>query len=190
MKEFLSSLLLAIIAAAVPVLTKYAVDYIKQAKERALASTDDIKKQGYIKEIADAISDAVAATSQTYVDALKKAGAFTVEAQEEAARQALEACLASISPAARAFAEAAYGDLTAYLANKIEAEVRKQKNEAPAMLALPAAESTTDTTAIAASTAAATAATVAQATVNEAAQTAITQLTDKLAQEAIREVQY
>ena len=163
----LLDLLLAVIAAAVPVLTAYAVGYIKQAGKHAQANTDNIKAQGYIKEITDAIADAVAATSQTYVDALKQAGKFTPEAQAEAAKKALNACLASISPAAMAFIEGIYGDVKDYLTNKIEAEVRKQKNEAPATLALPVMESTADTTAIAASTAAATAATVAQVAIGQ-----------------------
>ncbi len=166
MKELISSLFFAVVTAAVPVLAKYAIDYIKQAKERVLASTDDIKKQGYIKEIANAITDAVAATSQTYVDGLKNAGTFTEEAQKEAAQKALTACLAAISPPAKAFAESAYGDLTAYLANKIEAEVRKQKGEAATALPLVGEPFTAelnappDVTAVAASTAAATAAAV------------------------------
>ena len=167
MKEMLLDLLLAVISAAVPVLTAYAVGYIKQAGKHAQANTDNIKAQGYIKEITDAIADAVAATSQTYVDALKQAGKFTPEAQAEAAKKALNACLASISPAAMAFIEGIYGDVKDYLTNKIEAEVRKQKNEAPATLALPVMESTADTTAIAASTAAATAATVAQVAIGQ-----------------------
>lgn len=167
MKEMLLDLLLAVITAAVPVLTTYAIAYIKRAKEHAQANTDSLKAQGYIAEIADAITDAVAATSQTYVDALKQAGNFTEEAQAEAARKALTACLASISPAATAFIEEIYGDVKKYLTNKIEAEVRKQKNEAPATIALPVLENATDTTAIAASTAAATAATVAQVTINQ-----------------------
>ena len=167
MKEMLLDLLLAVIAAAVPVLTAYAVGYIKQAGKHAQANTDNIKAQGYIKEITDAIADAVAATSQTYVDALKQAGKFIPEAQAEAAKKALNACLASISPAAMAFIEGIYGDVKDYLTNKIEAEVRKQKNEAPATLALPVMESTADTTAIAASTAAATAATVAQVAIGQ-----------------------
>lgn len=167
MKEMLLDLLLAVIAAAVPVLTAYAVGYIKQAGKHAQANTDNIKAQGYIKEITDAIADAVAATSQTYVDALKQAGKFTPEAQAEAAKKALNACLASISPAAMEFIEGIYGDVKDYLTNKIEAEVRKQKNEAPATLALPVMESTADTTAIAASTAAATAATVAQVAIGQ-----------------------
>lgn len=169
MKEFLSTLLIAVVTAAVPVLTTYGIKLINKVAERAAANTDDIKKQGYIKEIADAITDAVAATNQTYVDALKKAGALTKEAQAEAMQKSLDACLASISPAARAFAEATYGDFVTYICNKIEAEVRKQKNEAPATLALPVVESTPDTQAVAVSTAAAaaaaTAATIAQTTV-------------------------
>ncbi len=70
------------------------------------------------------------------------------------------------TPHAKAFAENAYGDLTAYLANKIEAEVRKQKLS----VGLPIAavqESTTDAASVAASTAAATAATIAQAAVQQ-----------------------
>lgn len=137
MKEFLSTLLLAVVTAAVPVLTSYAIGYIRQAGQRAQASTDDIKTQGYIKEITDAISDAVEATSQTYVDALKKAGKFDAEAQAEAAKRALTACIASISPAANAFIKSAYGDLEKYLANRIEAEVRKQKGGAALSLSVP-----------------------------------------------------
>ena len=56
---------------------------------------------------------------------------------------------APISPAAQAFIEQAYGDMTQYLTTKIEAEVRKQKLDTPITLALPVAESETDTTAIA-----------------------------------------
>lgn len=173
MKELLINLLLAVVTAAVPVLTTYAISYINKVKENAVADTDDIKAQGYIKEIAQAITDAVAATSQTYVDALKQAGTFTVEAQAEAAKKALTACLASISPAATAFIEAAYGDIKEYLTTKIEAEVRKQKLEAPATIALPVMESTsTDTTTVAAATAAATAATLAQTAIQSNAATA------------------
>lgn len=167
MKELLLDLLLAVITAAVPVLTTYAVGYINKAKERAIANTEDTKRQGYIKEIADAISDAVSATSQTYVDALKQAGKFTKEAQEEAAQKALATCIASISPAATDFIEDTYGDVKEYLANKIEAEVRKQKNEAPALISLPVQESATDATAVAASTAAATAASYLQTAINQ-----------------------
>lgn len=167
MKEMLLTLFAAVITAAVPVITTYVVSYIKKEKEAAQAETDDIKKKGYIEEVAIAISDAVLATSQTYVDALKQNGKFTLEAQAEAARKALNACIASLAPDTAKFIEATYGDLKEYLSNKIEAEVRKQKMEAPATLALPVMESTTDTTAVAASTAAATAASVIQTAISQ-----------------------
>lgn len=160
MKELLLDLLLAVITAAVPVLTTYAVSYINKTKEKAVADTEDTKKQGYIKEIAGAVTDAVSATSQTYVDALKKAGTFTKEAQAEAAQKSLTACLASISPAAQMFIESAYGDIRDYLTNRIEAEVRKQKISF-GMPTTGVLESTTDATAVAATTAAVTAATIA-----------------------------
>lgn len=167
MQELLLQVLQAVIIAVIPIVSAYAVKLIKQAAERAKANTDSVRVQDYITEIANAIADAVAATSQTYVDALKNAGEFTLEAQKEALQKSLAACIASISPAAKAFIEAAYGDITEYLTTKIEAEVRKQKLDAPLAISLPVVESETDTTAIAASTAAATAAAIAQTAVNQ-----------------------
>ncbi|MCD7891627.1 MAG: hypothetical protein LUG26_07780 [Ruminococcus sp.] len=166
MREFLTSLFIAVVTAAIPVVTTYVISMLKKTAENAAADTDDIKAQSYIREIANAISDAVAATSQTYVDALKQAGTFTAEAQKEAAQKALSACIASISPAAQQFIETAYGDLTEYLTNKIEAEVRKQKFST-GTAATAVLESTADTTTVAASTAAATTASYLQTAINQ-----------------------
>ena len=93
--------------------------------------------QGYLNEAAQAISEAVEATSQTYVDSLKQADKFTPEAQREAAEKALAACIANISPAAQFFIESVYGDITEYLTTRIEAEVRRQKKENPLMFGVP-----------------------------------------------------
>ncbi len=127
MQEFLKDIFLAVITAAVPVLTAYIVVFIRKAGENAAADTESVKAKRYITEAAEAIAAAVAATNQTYVDTLKNAGKFDAEAQKEAAQKALAACLASISPAAQSFIEAAYGDIREYLTTQIEAEVRKQK---------------------------------------------------------------
>lgn len=127
MNEVISTLLTSIITAVVPILSACVIVYIKTWRDKTIAETDNTKHQQYITEITDAVSAAVTATSQTYVDALKKNGEFTVEAQQEALKKALAACVASISPAAQAFITAIYGDLTEYLLNRIEAEVRNQK---------------------------------------------------------------
>lgn len=127
MQEFLKDIFLAVITAAVPVLTAYLVVFIRKAGESAAAKTDSTRAKTYIEEITEAIAAAVNATNQTYVDALKKAGKFDRDAQKEAAQKSLATCLASISPAATRFIESAYGDAKKYLTAKIEAEVRKQK---------------------------------------------------------------
>lgn len=142
MQEFLTVLLKAVITATVPVVATYGIKLIRQAAENIAAKTEDAKAKGYIAEIAQAITDAVATTSQTYVDALKQNGAFTAAAQAQAAKKALSACIASISPAAQRFIESTYGDITEYLKNKIEAEVRRQKNELGTTIGLPAAGET------------------------------------------------
>ena len=131
MQEFLRDILLAVITAAVPMLTAYLVVFIRRAGEHAAANTGSVRLKTCIAEAAEAIAAAVAATNQTYVDSLKNAGRFGADAQKEAAQKALEACLASISPTAQSFIEAAYGDIREYLKTRIEAEVRKQKREAP-----------------------------------------------------------
>ena len=127
MREFLQDIFLAVVTAAVPVLTAYLVMFIRRVGDNAAANTENVKAKTYITEAAQAIAAAVAATNQTYVDSLKNAGKFDGDAQREAAQKALEACLASISPAAQSFIEAAYGDIREYLTTRIEAEVRAQK---------------------------------------------------------------
>lgn len=129
MQEFLRDVFLAVITAAVPVLTAYIVVFIRKAGDNAAANTESVKARTYITEAAEAIAAAVAATNQTYVDSLKNAGRFDGTAQREAAQKALEACLASISPAAQKFIEAAYGDIRVVRYSRIEAEVRRQKGE-------------------------------------------------------------
>lgn len=168
MNDVLFNLLMAVITAVVSVLSAYAASYIRKKGEQAITQTDSIKQQGYIAEITDAVSVAVSAISQTYVDSLKASGSFDKEAQVKAAQMALSVAVKTLSPAAKAFIEAMYGDLTEYLSNRIEAEVRSQK--ANAVIALPAVTES-DTTAVAASTAAATAAAVVQ--------NAITQTSEK-----------
>ncbi len=166
MNELVFNLLMTVITGAVTVVSAYAVTLIQKKGAQAAAQTDSIKQKDAIAEITDAVSTAVSATSQTYVDELKKAGSFDAEAQKQALLMSFSACIKALSPAAKTFIEMAYGDLNEYLTGRIEAEVRAQK-------ALPSAvttvESTTETaaTAVAASTAAATAAAVVQNAISQ-----------------------
>ena len=78
-------------------------------------------------EIADRLEDSVRATFQTYVDDLKKNGAFTKEAQAHALGMALATLLGSLSQEAKDYIQEKFGDTEAYLTGRIEAEVKRQK---------------------------------------------------------------
>ena len=66
------------------VLTTFLVRYIN-AKMKTLAdTTSDEKQKKYIEMLNNTITDCVIATTQTYVDTLKKQGKFDKEAQEQA----------------------------------------------------------------------------------------------------------
>lgn len=165
MNEAVFNLLMTVLTAAVTAVSAYGIAFIKKKGEQAAAQTDSIKRQDAIEEITAAISTAVSATSQTYVDALKAAGSFDAEAQKQALMMSLTACIKALSPATKTFIELAYGDLTEYLTGRIEAEVRTQKKALPASTAKQ--EDTAEATTVAASTAAATAAAVVQTAINQ-----------------------
>lgn len=165
MQDLISDLLVAVVTVCVPIFTAYIVKAVQKAGDNAAADTENIKVQGYIEEITNAISQAVSATSQTYVDALKEKGEFTLEAQKEALQKSIETAAAILSPAALEFIDDVYGDFVDYVTPKIEAEVRRQKLEAPAEIVSEI--EVPDTTTVAASTAAATAATIAQTAIGQ-----------------------
>lgn len=165
MQDFISELLLAIVTVCVPIFTGYIVQAIKKAGDNAAADTENLKVQGYIEEITNAIAQAVSCTSQTYVDALKKEDKFDVAAQKEALQKSLETAKAILSPAALEFIDEVYGDFVEYVTPKIEAEVRKQKLEAP--IEVVSEIEIPDTTTVAASAAAATAASYLQTAINQ-----------------------
>ena len=174
MNELVFNLLMTVITGAVTVVSAYAVSLIQKKGAQAAAQTDSIKRQDAIEEITDAISTAVSATSQTYVDALKAAGSFDAEAQKQALIMSFNTCIKALSPAAKTFIETAYGDLTEYLTGRIEAEVRAQKALPVTTTAVLESAGSTDTTTVAASTAAATAAAVVQNAVQKISSEAAT----------------
>ena len=61
------------------------------------AQTQNIKAQRLVREIGSAVSNAVAAMNQTYVNDLKAAGTFNEAEQKEALMRAVSATLKSMS---------------------------------------------------------------------------------------------
>lgn len=81
----------------------------------------------YLDMLDKTICDAVLATTQTYVDTLKKEGKFDAEAQKIAFTKTYEAVMALLTIEAKKYLETAVGDLQTYVNNKIEAEVKLTK---------------------------------------------------------------
>jgi hypothetical protein len=108
-------------------LTVYAVKFIKIKSDEISKKANNETASKYIDLLSNTISDCVIATNQTYVEALKKENAFTAEAQKEAFQLTYDAVMSVLSDDAKVYLTSIYGDLTAYITTKIEAEVNLSK---------------------------------------------------------------
>ena len=77
--------------------------------------------------LTDTITTCVIATNQTYVESLKKQGRFDAEAQKEAFKLTYNAVMSVLTDEAKNYLTSIYGDLTAYITSRIEAEVNVSK---------------------------------------------------------------
>ncbi|MCL2751666.1 MAG: hypothetical protein FWE62_02805 [Firmicutes bacterium] len=113
----------AIITAAVPVLTGFAVKYLQAKAAQAKAETDcEIKKQ-HISSIEAAIVDAVNYTGQTFVRELKELAAFDDKHQRDALYKATFAAKSILPENDLEYMKDTFGDVDAYIRTKIEAKI-------------------------------------------------------------------
>lgn len=109
------------------ILTAYFVKWVNAKSTEIQNKVDNDTADKYIAMLDDTICACVIATTQTYVDALKKENAFTKEAQKEAFDLTFNAVMTVLTDDAKKYLSEIYGDLTAYITNKIEAEVSLNK---------------------------------------------------------------
>lgn len=109
------------------VLTAYIVAFIKAKTTQLTEKSKNDTLDKYLVMLGNTVSQCVMATNQTYVDALKAQGAFDSEAHEKAFKMTLEAVMNIMGGEAIKYLNEACGDLTAYIASMIEAEVKLQK---------------------------------------------------------------
>ena len=96
---------------------------IKELKQK----TNDETAKKYLDMLNETISNAVLATTQTYVESLKKQGKFDAEAQKIAFQQTYEAVMRVLTADAIKYITTSVGDLETYITNKIEADVKLYK---------------------------------------------------------------
>lgn len=125
--ELLYQILEVCVIPLLGILTAYVVKYINVKSAEIQGKVENDTADKYISMLADTISACVIATNQTYVEALKKKDAFTAEAQKEAFNLTYNAVMAVLTDEAKEYLTAIYGDLTAYITTKIEAEVNISK---------------------------------------------------------------
>lgn len=109
------------------ILTAYIVKYINKKSEEIQVKVDNELTNKYIILLTDTITSCVVATNQTYVEALKKENAFTIEAQEEAFKLTYNAVMDVLTEDAKIYLAEIYGDLNKTIITKIEAEVNLVK---------------------------------------------------------------
>ena len=109
------------------VLTAFFIKWLKAKEAELLVKVENDAADKYIAMVTQTITDCVIATNQTYVETLKKQGSFDTEAQKIAFQKTLDAVIAVLSDDAKAYLSELYGDATAYLTTRIEAEVNLQK---------------------------------------------------------------
>lgn len=105
----------------------YFLTYINKKKLALQQEMDNELVTKYTNMIEQTIRDCVAATNQTFVEALKKQGAFTEEAQMEAFAQTYNNVMAILSEDCYEYLTMIATDVEVYITNKIEAEVNFAK---------------------------------------------------------------
>lgn len=111
------------------VLTTFFVKWVNVQADKLKSSAKNETEAKYIDMLNNTISDCVIATTQTYVDSLKKQGAFDADAQKAAFTMTYEAVIQLLTEEATEYLDAAVGDLQLYITQKIEAEVKLNKGE-------------------------------------------------------------
>lgn len=123
----LAQIMEVVIIPLLGILTAYVVKLVNaKINDISAKRNSDIEKK-YLEMLNSTITDCVVATTQTYVESLKKQGEFDVEAQKEAFNQTYTAVMNILSEDAKEYLNEAIGDLNLYITQKIEAEVKITK---------------------------------------------------------------
>lgn len=99
------------------------IAFISAKKKQIKENTDNEILHKYVDMLDKTITECVLTTTQTYVDSLKKQGAFDAEAQKNAFEETYRNVMLILSTDAVEYLQEAMGDLQTYVYNKIESEV-------------------------------------------------------------------
>lgn len=127
MEELIPQLFEVCIIPLLGILTTFIVKFINAKMNEISENRDTELEKKYLQMLNSTITDCVIATTQTYVEALKKQGEFDAEAQKVAFTLTFESVSNLLTEEAKEYLSAAVGDLNLYITQKIEAEVQLNK---------------------------------------------------------------
>lgn len=125
--ELLEQIFQVCIIPLIGVLTTFLIQFIKIKQEEVLGKVDNETLEKYIKMLSDTITACVIATNQTYVNSLKEQGKFDAAAQKIALQMTYDAVLKILSEDAKEYLTNAFGDLEAFINQKIEESVNQNR---------------------------------------------------------------
>ena len=125
--ELLTQIFEVCILPLLGILTTFFVKWVNARIGEISDNRKNETEKKYLDMLNNTISDCVIATTQTYVDALKKQGAFDAEAQKVAFNMTYEAVIKLLTNEAQIYLNEAVGDLNLYITQKIESEVNLNK---------------------------------------------------------------
>lgn len=119
--------LLPLTASALAIILIY---YIGRLIKAGQDKSDSAMVDKYLGMLDTAITNAVLATTQTYVEAMKAKNLFDKDAQKKAFDMTYNAVMQVLTDEAKRYIESVVGDLNVYITNQIEATVKltKQSN--------------------------------------------------------------
>ena len=130
MNEFLQAMQPSIVTAlglVLTALTGFVVSYINKKNKELQGNIDSDLAKKYMDMVAQTITDCVKEVSQTYVDGIKKEGAFTGEKQIEAFTLAYNNVMNILNKDVLEYLQEVTGDVDKFITSKIESEVKDQK---------------------------------------------------------------
>lgn len=110
------------------ILTVVLIAFLSAKKKQIKENTDNELLHKYIDMLDKTIVECVLTTTQTYVESLKKQGAFDAEAQKKAFEETYSNVMLILSTDAVEYLQEAMGDLQTYVFNKIESTVLTSKS--------------------------------------------------------------
>ena len=129
--EMLAQIFEVCIIPLLGVLTAYFIKFVNAKSAEIGTKVENETQKKYLEMLNSTITDCVIATTQTYVDSLKKQGTFDAEAQKVAFTMTYESVVKLLTDEATEYLNAAVGDLQLYITQKIEAEVNLNKTIIP-----------------------------------------------------------